>query len=64
MSQATQLANRLSQYDAYCGVIHKQGMKPYKYNHVQEENLHKGSPQVNGVFEFMHHKQSLDKEIF
>ena len=31
---------------------------------MQEEKLHKGSPQVNGVFEFMRHKQSLDKEIF
>ena len=29
---------------------------------MQEEKLHKGSPQVNGVFEFMRHKQSLDKE--
>ena len=38
-------------------------MKPYKYNHMQEEKLHKGSPQVNGVFEFMRHKQSLDKKI-
>ena len=31
---------------------------------MQQEKLHKGSPQVNGVFEFMRHKQSLDKEIF
>ena len=31
---------------------------------MQEEKLHKGSPQVNGVFEFMRHKQRLDKEIF
>ena len=31
---------------------------------MQEEKLHKGSPQVNGVFEFMRHKQSLDKDIF
>jgi len=29
---------------------------------MQEEKLHKGSPQVNGVFEFMRHKQSLDTE--
>ena len=29
---------------AYCGVIHEQGTKPYKYNHMQEERLHKGSP--------------------
>ena len=63
-SLATQLANRLSQYGAYCGVIHEQGMKPYKYNHMQEEKLHKGSPQINRVFEFVRHKQSLDKEIF
>ena len=39
-------------------------MKPYKYNHMQQEKLHKGSPQVNGVFKFMGHKQSLDKENF
>ena len=39
-------------------------MKPYKYNHMQEEKLHEGSPQMNWVFEFMRHKQSLDKEIF
>ena len=63
-SEATQLANRLSQYGAYCGVIHEQGTKPYKYNHMQEENRHEGSPQMNWVFEFMRHKQSLDKEIF
>ena len=31
---------------------------------MQEEKLHQGSPQVNGVFEFVCHKQSLDKEIF
>ena len=31
---------------------------------MQEEKLHEGSPQVNGVFEFARHKQSLDKEIF
>ena len=31
---------------------------------MQEEKLHKGSPQINGVFEFVRHKQSLDKEIF
>ena len=30
---------------------------------MQQEKLHKGSPQVNGVFDFMRHKQSLDKEI-
>ena len=29
---------------------------------MQQEKLHKGSPQVNGVFEFVRHKQSLDKE--
>ena len=29
---------------------------------MQQEKLHKGSPQVNKVFEFMRHKQSLDKE--
>ena len=27
------------------------------------KKLHEGSPQVNGVFEFARHKQSLDKEI-
>ena len=64
MSEATQLANRLSQCGAYCAVIHEQGTKPYKYNHMQQEKLHKGSPQVNGVFEFVCHKQILDKEIF
>ena len=26
--------------------------------------LHEGSPQVNGVFEFVCHKQSFDKEVF
>ena len=31
---------------------------------MQEEWLHEGSPQVNGVFEFVCHKQSLDKEVF
>ena len=31
---------------------------------MQEEKLHEGSPQVNGVLEFAHHKQRLDKEIF
>ena len=30
---------------------------------MQEEKLHQGSPQVNGVFEFVCHKQSFDKEI-
>ena len=30
----------------------------------EEKKLHEGSPQVNGVFEFARHKQSLDKEIF
>ena len=64
MSKATQLANRLGQYGAYCGIIHKQGTKPYKYNHMQEEKLNEGIPQMNWVFEFMRHKQSLDKEIF
>ena len=64
MSKATQLANHLGQYGAYCGVIHEQGTKPYKYNHMQEEKLQEGSPQVNGVFEFVCHKQSLDKEVF
>ena len=54
----------LSQHGAYCGVIHEQGMKPYKYNHMQEERLHKGSPQVNWVFEFACNKQGFDKEIF
>ena len=63
-SEATQLANRLSQYGAYCGIIHEQGTKPYKYNHMQEEKLHKGSPQVNGVFKFVRHKQGYDKEFF
>ena len=29
---------------------------------MQEERLHIGSPQVNRVFEFVCHKQSLDKE--
>ena len=62
-SQATHLANRLSQYGAYCGVIHEEGTKPYKYNHMQEEKLHKGSPQINGVFEYVCHKQSLDREL-
>ena len=31
---------------------------------MQEEKLHKGSPQINGVFEYVCHKQSLDKGIF
>ena len=31
---------------------------------MQEEKLHKESPQVNWVLEFVCHKQSLDKEIF
>ena len=31
---------------------------------MQQEKLHKGSPQVNGVFEFVCHKQSLDKKVF
>ena len=44
--------------------MHEQGTKPYKYNHMQEERLHKGSPQVNGVFEFVCHKQSFDKQLF
>ena len=39
-------------------------MKPYKYNHMQEERLRKGSPLVNEVFEFVCHKQSFDKELF
>ena len=30
---------------------------------MQEEKLHQGSPQVNGVFEFVCHKQSFDKEL-
>ena len=29
---------------------------------MQEEKLHKGSPQINGVFEYACHKQSLDNE--
>ena len=29
---------------------------------MQEERLHKGSPQVNGVFEFACNKQGFDKE--
>ena len=29
---------------------------------MQEEKLHEGNPQMNWVFEFMRHKQSLDKE--
>ena len=37
-------------------------MKPYKYNHMQEERLHNGSPQVNWVFEFACNKQGFDKE--
>ena len=31
---------------------------------MQKEKLQKGSPQVEGVFEFVCHKQSFDKEIF
>jgi len=31
---------------------------------MQHEKLHEGSPQMNWVFEFMRHKQSLGKEIF
>ena len=31
---------------------------------MQEEKLHKGSPQVNGVFEFVCDKQGFDKESF
>ena len=31
---------------------------------MQQEKLHQGSPQVNGVFEVVCHKQSFDKEIF
>ena len=31
---------------------------------MQQEKLHKGSPQINGVFEFVCHKQSFDKEVF
>ena len=54
----------LSQHDAYFGIIHEQGMVRYINNHMQEEWLHKGSPQVNGVCEFMRHKQSMDKEKF
>ena len=34
------------------------------YNHMQKEKLHKGSPQLDGVFEFVCHKQSFDKEVF
>ena len=30
---------------------------------MQEEKLHKGSPQVNGVFEYARHKQIFDKEL-
>ena len=54
----------LSQDGAYCGVIHEQGTKPYKYNHMQEEKLQQGSPQLNGIFEYVFHKQSYDKELF
>ena len=43
-ARQSQLANRLSQYGAYCGVIHEQGTKLYKYNHMQEEKLHKEAP--------------------
>ena len=31
---------------------------------MQQEKLHKGSPQVNGVFEFVCNKQSFDKKKF
>ena len=31
---------------------------------MQDEKLQQGSPQVNGVFEFVCHKQSYDKEFF
>ena len=31
---------------------------------MQEERLHKGSPRLNGVFEFVCHKQGSDKEVF
>ena len=54
----------LGQYGAYYGVIHEQGTKPYKYNHMQEEKLQQGSPQLNVVFEYVCHKQSYDKEFF
>ena len=30
---------------------------------MQEEKLHKGSAQINGVFEYVCHKQSFDKEF-
>ena len=30
---------------------------------MQEEKLHQGSPQINGVFEYASHKQSYDKEL-
>ena len=30
---------------------------------MQKEKLHKGSPQVDRVFEFVCHKQSFDKEF-
>ena len=30
---------------------------------MQEEKLHQGGPQINGVFEYAHHKQSFDKEL-
>ena len=54
----------LSQHDAYFGIIYEHGMVQYINNHMQGEWLHKGSPQVNGVFEFVCHKQSFDKEVF
>ena len=57
-------AEHLSQHDAYFGIIHEQGMVRYINNHMQEEWLHKGSPQVNGVFEFVCNKQGFDKESF
>jgi hypothetical protein len=31
---------------------------------MQEEWLHKGSPQINGVFEFVCNKQDFDKQSF
>ena len=31
---------------------------------MQVEKLHQGSPQINGVFEYVCHKQSLDNEKF
>ena len=54
----------LSQHDAYFGIIHEQAMLRYINNHMQEERLHKGSPQVNGVFEFVCNQKGFDKESF